>query len=59
VRVEVLRDQGRALVGCGNCGIKDEFLVKHAQSEIDVYCMFTDKTYGGSSRLSVQEVERT
>jgi transcription elongation factor Elf1 len=50
VRVEVLRDQGRALVGCGGCGLKDEFPIKPAQGEIDVYCMFTDKIYGGSKK---------
>lgn len=45
VRVEIIRDEGRAIVGCGSCGVKDEFAVKPAQGEIDVYCMFTDKFY--------------
>jgi transcription elongation factor Elf1 len=36
------------MVACGSCGLKDEFPVKPAQGEIDVYCMFTDKVYGGS-----------
>ncbi len=56
VRVEILRDQGRALVGCGSCGLKDEFSVKPAQGEIDVYCMFTDKLYG-ARRSSVTAVK--
>jgi transcription elongation factor Elf1 len=46
IRVEIFRDENRAVVGCGGCGVKDEFPVKPAQSEIDVYCMFTDKFYG-------------
>jgi transcription elongation factor Elf1 len=57
VRVEILRDQGRAIVGCGSCGLKDEFPVKPAQGEIDVYCMFTDKIYGASRKPSTPEIK--
>lgn len=57
VSVEILRDQRRALVGCGSCGLKDEFPVKPAQGEIDVYCMFTDKIYGRSKKSSVPEIK--
>jgi len=57
VRVEITRDEGRAIVGCGSCGIKDEFPIKPAQGEIDVYCMFTDKVYGGSKSVSPTEVK--
>jgi transcription elongation factor Elf1 len=46
IRVEIVRDENRAVVGCGSCGVRDEFPVKPAQGEIDVYCMFTDKFYG-------------
>jgi len=52
VRVEILRDEGCAVVGCGSCGLKERFPVKPAQAEVDVYCMFTDKTYGQSRRPS-------
>lgn len=48
VRVEMLREEGRAVVGCSNCGLKEEFQVKPAQAEVDVYCMFTDKIYSGA-----------
>jgi len=51
VRVEIFRDQGRAVVSCGSCGTKQEFQVKPAQSEVDVYCMFTDTTYGSSKKI--------
>jgi len=57
VRVELLRSESRALVRCGNCGVKEEFQVKPAQGEIDVYCMFTDRIYGGSRRASAPEIE--
>jgi transcription elongation factor Elf1 len=59
VRVEIFRDEGRAVVGCGSCGLKEEFPVKPAQGEIDVYCMFTDKIYGSSKKLPTQEVKDT
>jgi transcription elongation factor Elf1 len=57
VSVEILRHQGRALVHCGSCGLKDEFPVKVAQGEVDVYCMFTDKIYGGSKKSSVPQIK--
>lgn len=57
VRVEISRAQGQAVVACGSCGIKDEFPIKPAQGEIDVYCMFTDKFYGGPKKSSVAEIK--
>lgn len=50
VRVEILREEGYALVGCGSCALKEQFPVKPAQAEVDVYCMFTDKMYGQSRK---------
>jgi transcription elongation factor Elf1 len=57
VRVEIYRDQNRAIVGCGSCGVKDEFPVKPAQGEIDVYCMFTDKFYGKPRQSPTSEIK--
>lgn len=57
VRVEILRDENRALVGCGSCNVKDEFPIKPAQGEIDVYCMFTDKFYGNPKRPSTSPIK--
>jgi len=51
VRVEIFRDESRAVVSCGSCGAREEFQVKPAQGEVDVYCMFTDKVYGTSKRV--------
>ena len=34
--------------------MKEEFQIKPAQAEIDVYCMFTDKTYGSPRKPSAQ-----
>jgi transcription elongation factor Elf1 len=59
VRVEILRGEGRAIVGCGGCGLKEEFNVKPAQSEIDIYCLFTDKLYGGSKKETTPKMQST
>ncbi len=50
VRVDIVREEDRALVGCSSCGLQAEFPIKHAQGEVDVYCMFTDKIYGKKAR---------
>jgi transcription elongation factor Elf1 len=52
VRVEIFRDEGRAIVGCSTCGLKEEFPIKPAQGEVDVYCMFTDSIYGSPKTAS-------
>ena len=56
VRVEILRIEGRAKVGCSTCGLKEEFGIKPAQGEVDIYCMFTDRVYGPSRRASSAKV---
>lgn len=57
VRVEINRKDGSAVVSCGSCGIREEFEVKKALGEIDVYCMFADKVYRGSKGSSTAEVK--
>jgi transcription elongation factor Elf1 len=52
VRVEIFREEGRAAVGCSSCGLQEEFPIKAAQGEVDVYCMFTDRVYGSSRKVS-------
>ncbi|MEM3881377.1 MAG: hypothetical protein ACPLIG_06670 [Candidatus Bathyarchaeales archaeon] len=52
VSVEIFRDQERAVAGCSSCGFQEEFQVKPAQSEVDVYCMLTDRIYSNSKRTS-------
>lgn len=52
VRVEIFRENSCAAAGCSSCGFKEEFQVKPAQSEVDVYCMLTDRVYGPSRRAS-------
>jgi len=57
VRVEIFREKNSAIVGCSSCGLKEEFQIKPAQSEIDVYCLFTDSVYGSSRKISAPEVK--
>lgn len=57
VRVEIYRDKNRAIAGCGSCGTKEEFPIKPAQGEVDIYCKFTDKFYGGPRRTSTAEIK--
>ncbi|MGQ9538214.1 MAG: hypothetical protein ACUVTE_01305 [Candidatus Bathycorpusculaceae bacterium] len=57
VRVEMFRNEEKAIVSCGNCGAREEFPIKQALSEIDVYCMFTDKIYRGIRPLPASEVK--
>lgn len=58
VAVQIYRDEARATVGCGSCGLKGEYPIKPAQSEIDIYCMFTDRMYG-HKQTSQSEVKST
>ena len=59
VRVEILREESRALIGCSSCGLQEEFPIKPAQGEVDIYCMFTDKIYGASRRASTTKIKST
>ena len=57
VRVEIFREENRAVAGCSSCGLQGEFQVKPAQVEVDVYCMLTDSIYGSSRKSSVANTE--
>ena len=54
VLVEITRDDGgHAVAQCSSCGIKEEFPVKPAQGEVDVYCMLTDRVYSTIKRTPI------
>ena len=57
VRVEIFREDGHAVAGCSSCGLQEEFQVKPAQGEVDVYCMLTDSVYGSSRRAAVTDTK--
>jgi len=59
VKVEIFReDGGHAVAQCSGCGLKEEFPVKPAQGEVDVYCMLTDRVYGSTRRTPVTNVKK-
>lgn len=58
VRVEIFREEGgRAVAQCSSCGLKEEFTIKSAQSEVDVYCMLTDRIYGNQKRTTLTKAK--
>ena len=58
VKVELFREDGHAVAQCSSCGLKEEFPVKHAQGEVDVYCMLTDRVYGLIKKPSTLNVKK-
>jgi transcription elongation factor Elf1 len=58
VKVEIFKEDSRAVAQCSSCGIKEEFPIKHAQGEVDVYCMLTDRVYGSTKRASLTNVKK-
>jgi transcription elongation factor Elf1 len=59
VRVEISREEGSAVAGCSSCGFKEKFQIKPAQSEVDVYCMLTDRVYSPLRNSSVTSAKNT
>ncbi len=57
VRAKLCKEENRAIVGCSSCGLQEEFEMKSAQDEVDFYCMFTDRIYGGSKRASTTDTK--
>jgi len=58
VRVELYREEGgRAVAQCSSCGLKEEFTIKSAQGEVDVYCMLTDRVYSSLKRTPVTKAK--
>jgi transcription elongation factor Elf1 len=45
IRIELLKEEEKATIQCGSCGLKEEVTIKPAFKEIDAYCLFTDKYY--------------
>jgi len=59
VKVEIIReDGGHAVAQCSSCGLKEEFTVKPAQGEVDVYCMLTDRVYSSAKRTPISSVKK-
>jgi transcription elongation factor Elf1 len=50
VGVKISREDSRAAVGCSSCGLNETFPIKIAQSEVDIYCMLTDKVFASPKK---------
>jgi transcription elongation factor Elf1 len=57
VRVEIFRDETRSVAGCSSCGLQEEFQIKPAQGEVDVYCMLTDRVYSTTKRTPITKTK--
>ncbi|MFA5571768.1 MAG: hypothetical protein GX799_02245 [Crenarchaeota archaeon] len=58
VRVEINREEGgRAVAQCSSCGLREEFTIKLAQDEVDVYCMLTDRVYANLKRTPITKAK--
>lgn len=49
IRVELIRNEQRAVLRCGNCGLKSELSMKPAYGEVDIYSRFMDNWYSGTA----------
>lgn len=45
IRIEFVKEEDKAVVGCGNCDLSRELPIKSSYKDIDVYCKFTDNYY--------------
>ena len=54
IRVELKKDENRAILRCGACELTDEFPIKQPYNDIDVYCKFTDKYYSQRKSRKLQ-----
>ena len=57
VEVKISRDQANATVGCSSCGLTELFPIKIAQTEVDIYCMLTDKVFSSSKKIGEDKKE--
>jgi len=48
IRVQIIRNEQRAILRCGSCGLKNELPTKPAYGEVDIYSQFMDKWYSGA-----------
>jgi len=50
VVVKISRDTAHAIAGCSSCGLNETFPIKIAQTEVDIYCMLTDKIFSSPKK---------
>jgi len=59
VKVIIMKQQKRATVQCGACGLKEEFDTTPSAGMVDVYCRFTDGFYSGATLKTSTDAAKT
>ena len=57
VGVKISRDKACATAGCSSCGLNELFPIKIAQTEVDIYCMLTDKVFSSPKKIVADKKE--
>jgi transcription elongation factor Elf1 len=57
VEVKISRDAACATAGCSSCGLNETFPIKIAQTEVDIYCMLTDKVFSSPKKNLVSNTQ--
>ncbi|MCW3997759.1 MAG: hypothetical protein NWF10_04245 [Candidatus Bathyarchaeota archaeon] len=58
VGVKISRETKRAMAGCSSCGLNADFPIKPAQTEVDIYCMLTDKVFSSPKKNLVSNTPK-
>ena len=58
VGVKISRDDARATAGCSSCGLNGTFPIKIAQTEVDIYCMLTDKVFTSPKKNLISNTQK-
>jgi transcription elongation factor Elf1 len=58
VGVKISRDAARATAGCSSCGLNETFPIKIAQTEVDIYCMLTDKVFASPKKTLISNTQK-
>ena len=57
VGVKISREVARATAGCSSCGLNEDFPIKPAQKEVDIYCLLTDKVFSSPKKNLVSKTQ--
>ena len=57
VGVKIFRETNQATAGCSSCGLNATFPIKTAQTEVDIYCMLTDKVFSFPKKSKISDIQ--
>ncbi len=52
IRVAIVKNEQRATLRCGSCGLMSELPTKPAYGDVDVYSQFMDRWYAGTANVT-------